>query len=98
MFEKDLSNDKIIYIKPKKLEEANVSLEDVKNTNIRKLTPKEVMTLMGLDKEDQEKLKGFSDSAIYKMMGNAIVVPVLSEIFYEYFKALLDKHDEEMTS
>lgn len=95
VFEKDLSKDKYVHMKPKSLVEANISLEDVQNTNIRKLTPSEVMTLMGLEKEDQEKLKGLSDSAIYKLMGNAIVVPLLEDIFYEYFKALLNKYGEE---
>ena len=29
-------------------------------------------------------------SEIYKLTGNSIVVPVLEQVFYEYFKALKD--------
>lgn len=87
IFENDLSTDSKLYIKYKKLEKANVSLRDVKKTRIRKLTPREVMTLTGLTNEEQDKLSFLSDSAIYKLMGNSIVVDVLEEIFYEYFSS-----------
>ena len=98
VFEKDLSQDKEIRIKPKYLALAEVTLEEVENTKIRKLTRNEVMTLMGLSKEIQEKLIDISDSGIFKLMGNGIVIPLLEEIFYEYFKVLLEKHVEEKTS
>lgn len=98
VFEKDLSQDKEIHIKPKYLALAEVALEEVENAKIRKLTRGEVMTLMGLSKETQEKLIGISDCGIFKLMGNGIVVPLLEDIFYEYFKALLDKHGIENIS
>jgi len=50
---------------------------------IRKLTPLECFRLMGFDDEDYYILKenGISNSQIYKMAGNSIVVNVLEEIF-----------------
>ena len=54
---------------------------------IRKLTPLECMLLMDFDKEDYYKLKEnkISNSQIYKMAGNSIVVGVLEEIFKKLF-------------
>lgn len=54
-----------------------------KHYRIRKLTPTECLRLMGVHDEDIEKMKatGISDSQLYKMAGNSIVVPVLEGIF-----------------
>jgi DNA (cytosine-5)-methyltransferase 1 len=54
---------------------------------IRKLTPLECMRLMGFDDEDFYILKenGISNSQIYKMAGNSIVVNVLEKIFKNLF-------------
>lgn len=56
---------------------------------IRKLTPKECMRLMGVKDEDTQKMKdaGISDSQLYKMAGNSIVVNVLEGIFTQMFRA-----------
>ena len=63
----------------------------IEDMNIRKLTPNECMVLMGLKKEEErEKLKDFTPNEIYKLTGNSIVVPVLEQVFFEYFKALKD--------
>lgn len=53
------------------------------NYRIRKLTPKECFRLMGFDDADYQILKdnGISDSQLYKMAGNSIVVDVLEHIF-----------------
>ena len=49
---------------------------------IRKLTPRECFRLMGVRDKDYDKLKGkFSDSALYHMAGDSIVVNVLMAIF-----------------
>ena len=50
---------------------------------IRKLTPKECMRLMGVKDYDFDKMKsaGISDSQLYKLAGNSIVVDVLEAIF-----------------
>ena len=55
---------------------------------IRKLTPLECMLLMDFDKEDYYKLKEnkISNSQIYKMAGNSIVVNVLKGIFNRLLK------------
>lgn len=49
---------------------------------IRKLTPRECWRLMGVRDEDFDKLEGqFSDSTLYHLAGDSIVVSVLMEIF-----------------
>ena len=52
---------------------------------IRKLTPKECIRLMGFTDEDYEAMRsiGMSDSAIYHMAGDSIVVTVLMAILGE---------------
>lgn len=52
---------------------------------IRKLTPKECIRLMGFTDEDYESMRsiGMTDSAIYHMAGDSIVVPVLIALFGE---------------
>ncbi|MDY8021120.1 DNA cytosine methyltransferase [Paenibacillus polymyxa] len=52
---------------------------------IRKLTPLECFRLMGFDDEDYDTLKNnkVSNSQIYKMAGNSIVVNVIEEILKE---------------
>lgn len=54
-----------------------------KHYKIRKLTPKECHRLMGVKEEDFEKMRaaGISDSQLYKLAGNSIVVDVLEGIF-----------------
>ena len=54
---------------------------------IRKLTPRECFRLMGFDDADFDKIKGISNTQLYKMAGNSIVVNVLEGIFRELFKA-----------
>ena len=53
---------------------------------IRKLTPRECFRLMGFTDNDFDKIKGISNTQLYKMAGNSIVVNVLTEIFKELFK------------
>ena len=51
---------------------------------IRKLTPKECFRLMGVKDEDFEKIaKNQSDSSLYHLAGDSIVVNVLMAIFRE---------------
>ncbi len=52
---------------------------------IRKLTPKECFRLMGFDDKDCDILveNKISNTQLYKMAGNSIVVDVLEEIFVE---------------
>lgn len=90
IFEKDVTDDKFIKLSKKGLAKAGVDLNAIEDMNIRKLTPNECMVLMGLKKEEREKLKDFTPNEIYKLTGNSIVIPVLISIFNEYFKALKD--------
>ena len=59
---------------------------------IRKLTPKECFRLMGFDDKDCDILieNGISNTQLYKMAGNSIVVDVLEEIFVE----LLNQYED----
>ena len=62
---------------------------------IRKLTPKECWRLMGFSDEDFDKVKGISNTQLYKMAGNSIVVNVLEAIFRQLFK---ENHKDENQS
>lgn len=53
---------------------------------IRKLTPKECFRLMGFKDEYFDKIKGISNTQLYKQAGNSIVVNVLRAIFLELQK------------
>jgi site-specific DNA-cytosine methylase len=50
---------------------------------IRKLTPREVFRLMGVKDRDYSKIADFSDSSLYRLAGNSIVIQVLMGIFGE---------------
>lgn len=52
---------------------------------IRKLTPRECWRLMGWKDEEFNKIKGISNSQLYKQAGNGIVVNVLEAIFKNLF-------------
>ena len=57
------------------------SMEDLK---IRKLTPRECLRLMGVKDEDIDKMiQNQSDSSLYHLAGDSIVVNVLMAIFKE---------------
>lgn len=62
---------------------------DMKTYKIRKMTPKECFRLMGVSDADIEKMQsvGISDSQLYKMAGNSIVVDVMEGIFAQMFKS-----------
>ena len=53
---------------------------------IRKLTPRECFRLMGFLDDDFDKIHGISNTQLYKMAGNSIVVNVLEAIFKQLFK------------
>lgn len=53
----------------------------VSNYRIRKLTPRECWRLMGVKDEQFDKISGISNSQLYKLAGNSIVVDVLMGIF-----------------
>ena len=56
----------------------------VSNLRIRKLTPREAFRLMGVKDEDYNKIaKNQSDSSLYHLAGDSIIVNVLMAIFKE---------------
>lgn len=57
------------------------------NSRIRKLTPRECFRFMGFDDEAIDKLLAakFSNTRLYKMAGNSIVVDVLKRLFAQIF-------------
>ena len=55
------------------------------NYRIRKLTPRECWRLMGVKDEQFDKISGISNSQLYKLAGNSIVVDVLMGIFKNLF-------------
>lgn len=60
----------------------------IKRIRVRKLTPRDCMRLMGVSDSDFDKMKadGISDTQLYKLAGNSIVVPVLEGIFTQMFR------------
>jgi DNA (cytosine-5)-methyltransferase 1 len=86
------------YKQPKQVDINNF---DSTKYTLRKLTPLEYFRLMGFDGEDYYKARkrlenkfyhgnDQSDTRMYKMAGNSIVVPVLEELFKEIYKEELD--------
>lgn len=62
------------------------------NLKIRRLTPKECFRLMGVKDEDYEKAaKNQSDSSLYHLAGDSIVVNVLMAIFKELLEVKDDR-------
>ena len=59
---------------------------------IRKLTPRECFRLMGFTDADFDRIQGISNTQLYKMAGNSIVVNVLEAIFKQLFK---ENHKDE---
>lgn len=56
------------------------------NGKIRKLSPRECWKVMGWTDEQFDKIKGISNTQLYKQAGNSIAVPVLEAIFKKLFK------------
>ena len=63
---------------------------------IRKLTPRECWRLMGVRDEQFDKLHDISNSQLYKLAGNSIVVDVLMGIFKNMFKPTEQKGQLEL--
>ena len=53
----------------------------VVQNRIRRLTPRECWRLMGVRDEQYDKLRDISNTQLYKLAGNSIVVDVLMGIF-----------------
>ena len=66
------------------------------NFRIRKLTPRECWRLMGVRDEQFDKLHDISNSQLYKMAGNSIVVDVLMGIFKNMFMPVEQEQKGQM--
>lgn len=68
-----------------------------KKFRIRKLTPRECMRLMDVDDPDIDKMQasGLSNTALYKLAGNSIVVNVLYHIFRKMFVETENTTDQQ---
>ena len=66
------------------------------NYRIRKLTPRECFRLMGVSERDIDTLlnAGISNSQLYKLAGNSIVVNCLAAIFRQLFIGNFNKHQQ----
>lgn len=74
-------NSPTITTRPEGFKTAILPVQDLR---IRKLTPKECFRLMGVKDEDYERCaKNQSDSSLYHLAGDSIVVNVLMAIFKE---------------
>lgn len=80
-------------------EDYSIKNKNIKDLKIRKLTPLECWRLMGFDDEDfyYTKELGLSDSSLYKLAGNSIVVNCLYYIFKEVFKEYIINKEEDNT-
>ncbi len=60
----------------------------IKRIRVRKLTPRDCMRHMGVSDADFDKMSadGISDTQLYRMAGNSIVIPVLEGIFTQMFR------------
>lgn len=60
----------------------------IKRIRVRKLTSRDCMRHLGVSDGDFDKMKadGISDTQLYKLAGNSIVVPVLEGIFTQMFR------------
>ena len=67
--------------------EGTAVVEQSEKLRIRKLTPKECFRLMGFDDKDCDILmmNKISNTQLYRMAGNSIVVDVLENLFSELF-------------
>lgn len=66
--------------------------KEMDNLKIRKLTPKECFRLMGVKDEDYENAaKNQSDSSLYHLAGDSIVVNVLMAIFKQLLEGVADE-------
>jgi len=73
------------YVAPTfKENHGTITATQTSDLRIRKLTPRECFRLMGVKDEDYDKVaKNQSDSSLYHLAGDSIVVNVLMAIFKE---------------
>lgn len=91
LFVEDVSEDEHISLGKDGKITGNVDLETISKSKIRKITSKEALRLMGIPEEYWTAFfDNFSQRQIVEMLGDGIVLPVLEEILYQYFKKLME--------
>ena len=75
------------------MDQESFSSDDNPPYRVRKLTPEECFTFMGLSAEDVEKCRalGVSDSELYKQAGNGIVPDCVGLLAEHLYKSQYDK-------
>lgn len=84
-------------ITPTVMENHGTVTATVQNYRIRKLTPRECWRLMGVKDEQFDRLHGISNSQLYKLAGNSIVVDVLESIFRNLFSPEKKEKEKQLS-
>ena len=84
-------------ITPTVMENHGTVTATVQNYRIRKLTPRECWRLMGVKDEQYNKLHDISNSQLYKLAGNSIVVDVLEAIFRNLFSPEKKEKEKQLS-
>ena len=84
-------------ITPTVMENHGTVTATVQNYRIRKLTPRECWRLMGVKDEQFDRLHGISNSQLYKLAGNSIVVDVLEAIFRNLFSPERKEKEKQLS-
>lgn len=92
MFYVSVKNNKMAQKEDKKYFVIPQELQG-KDFRIRKITPKECFRLMGVSEDDIDKLlnANISDSSLYKLAGNSIVVDTL---YWQFYKAFINTEND----
>ena len=84
-------------ITPTVMENHGTVTATVQNYRIRKLTPRECWRLMGVKDEQFDRLHDISNSQLYKLAGNSIVVDVLEAIFRNLFSPEIKEKEKQLS-
>lgn len=92
IFREDISCDPVVRVKLKFIEKNGIDIDKLYSTKVRTLTPNEAMKLMGLKSNEIARFNKakLCKTRVYGLMGNSICINVLEDIFYEYFKDLVN--------
>lgn len=75
----------------------SINIEPQESYRIRKLTARECWRLMGVKDEQFDRLHDISNSQLYKMAGNSIVVDVLEAIFRNLFSPEIKEKEKQLS-
>ncbi len=83
-----VQKDSMLALKGKEAKATKINYKEIDGYVVRTLTTLETMRLMDYDDTDWQKLKDakLSNTRIYKLCGNSIVIDCISEILKQLFK------------